>query len=158
MITFRDLLKGPYRDITYALDSLYQKHKEEHILPNSFNRDNIEWIYTSVIQDLLEPEISDSFNTIKISKVPEDEFNDKEYIDISILPEKGSPQSLEFVKWSEVVDSNIVEEGCSLSSGDKIFYILWELTLYGFDEDYISQCKLSHEKILNRFLKEKYGK
>lgn len=159
MQTLRDLLKSDYKHITEALDLLYKKHEEVQIVPEGpYDRGNLDWLYLTTITELLESDQSDPVNKVVISKVPIDEFNDSEYYDISILPEKGERRSLEFIKWMEIIDAELSVECGDLPYSEIIFLILWEMTLHGFTEEDRSKSKLLSEKILKSIIKEKYGK
>ena len=159
MRTLRGLLKGDYSHLTKALELLYKKHEEVEIVPEGcYDRGNIEWLYLTTISELIESRVSDPVNKVVISKVPIDDFNDSEYYDISIIPDVGERRSLEFIKWLEVVDAEIVLECGEVPSSEIIFLILWEMTLHGFTEDDRSKSKKLSEKILKSIIKEKYGK
>jgi len=159
MKTLRDLLRGDYSNITKALNTLYNKHKSVSIEPDGgcYSRGNIEWLYLTTITELIESDKQDPINTVVISRVPVDEFNDAEYFDISILPDKGERRSIEFVKWLEIIDAKITNPE-DMQDHEIIYRILWEMTLHGFTEEDRSKSKLLSEKILKSIIKEKYGK
>lgn len=159
MRTLRELLKGDYSHLTKALELLYVKHEEVEIVPEGcYNRGNIEWLYLTTITELVESDVSDPVNKVVISKVPVDDFNDSEYYDISIIPDVGDRRSLEFIKWFEIIDAEIVLECEEVPASEIIFLILWEMTLHGFTEDDRAKSKKLSEKILKSIIKEKYGK
>lgn len=158
MSTLRDLLKGDYSHITKALELLYKKHNSVSFVPShDYTRGNFEWLYLTTITELLESDKQDPINTLVIQAVPVDEFNDSDYFDISIIPDKGERRSLEFVKWLEIVDAKI-DRPETMPDSETIYLILWEMTLHGFTEEDRSKSKQLSEKILKSIIKEKYGK
>jgi hypothetical protein len=154
---FRNLLvEEPLGDCFLLLFKKYSKEFSEH--DNKLNLDNIEWLYSGVITNLIEIPKSDPLNSIILTLVPVDEFNDEEYVDVSIKPQNGKICAMDFLSWSEVIDAKIEVLGCSLDGGQIIAEILWEMTFYGFSESEIGNERNFLLNSMKSIMKEKNGK
>ena len=129
-IKFEDLLSDSFiRDKAFRL--LKKKHSKASL-------DMVREIYTRVIDTLLVPSIppTDDY-VLKLTNVPTDEFNDEEYIDVSLFsPSEGKGYSMDFVPWESLSSMGVtLGEDTSLSKTQMLSELLWEITFWGFSPE-----------------------
>ena len=79
--------------------------------------------------------------SIKLSKVEKDNFNDEEYIDVSLYSEdEDQGYAVDFTTWESLANKYVIlAEDTALSKAEMLAEILWEITFWGFSMETINK-------------------
>ena len=97
-----------------------------------------------MIDKLLVPSIppSDDY-VIRLSKVSRDDFNDEEYIDVSLYsPSQAKGFAMDMVPWESLTSMDVqLGEETQLTKPRILSEILWEITFWGYSPEAVEAEK-----------------
>ena len=112
--------------------------------------------YENVITSVLEaapqknPDLENPDLLIKLSRVKKDEFNDEEYIDVSLYSEdEEKSYAVDFTSWGSMAKRYIIlGDAMYLTNAEILAEVLWEITFWGFSIEDVQKEKDKLEEAL----------
>jgi len=161
-MTLRDLIQDSniWKD---ALSLICVKYESEGFPdPDGTLKDEVNVIYTNTMMRLLAFPYNPQDFLINISLIPKDEFNDEEYVDISLLdPIKNLQEDIAVLPWSELIDLDLKLDTCvkKYSKPELLSELLWEFTIWGFESDVsAAEVRSKFSTFVSGFLSNNIGK
>ena len=94
--------------------------------------------YKKVMAEILaaEPDPQDVGYHLKLTRVPEDSFNDREYIDVSLVDDSDSTSyATSFQNWGSLREMAVDVDGLSISRSQILAELLWDCTFWGSTQE-----------------------
>ena len=132
MNTFRELTSSiKLESIIDSLAEHYQLVCKQEGLDSALTKENLLWLFGGTQDSIVSSPKSDGLSKVVLTTVPADDFNETEYVDVSVIPEHGSPSTIDTITLSELADAPVTVKESSMSKKDILKALLWELTFYG---------------------------